>query len=76
MFWTNIKYRGYTIQDIPRYMAEGPATLAGLQHFKGKIAPGYDADFVIWDPDGTIKIEESMILHRHKVITDDVVCYA
>jgi allantoinase len=33
-----------------RWVAEAPATLAGLQDAKGTIAPGYDADLVIVDP--------------------------
>ena len=32
-------------------MTTGPATLAGLGHRKGKLAAGYDADIIVFDPD-------------------------
>ncbi|TMB45277.1 MAG: hypothetical protein E6J53_06510 [Chloroflexi bacterium] len=34
----------------PRWVSEGPADAAGLQESKGTIAPGFDADLVIVDP--------------------------
>lgn len=48
-------------------MSRAPAKLIGLHNIKGRIAPGYDADFVIWDPEALIKIDESIILHKNKV---------
>ncbi|CAG7722809.1 unnamed protein product, partial [Allacma fusca] len=34
---------------------------------KGQIQEGYDADFVVWDPEADTLIEESSILHRNKL---------
>jgi dihydroorotase len=34
----------------PKWVSEGPAEMAGLQESKGAIAPGFDADLVIVDP--------------------------
>ncbi len=42
--------QGLPLQAIVRLMAEGPARVFGLKH-KGRIAPGYDADLTLVDPD-------------------------
>lgn len=47
-------------------MSRAPAHLIGLHKTKGKIARGFDADFVIWNPEETITIDESIILHKNK----------
>ena len=56
-----------TVVDVGRWMAERPARLAGLDRRKGRIAPGFDADFVIWDPDGELTVEPNTLHHRHKL---------
>lgn len=48
-------------------MAEHPAKLAGFEKIKAKIAVGFDADFVLWNPDEEFEITENIILHKNKV---------
>jgi allantoinase len=48
-------------------MSESPAQLAGLEGRKGRIAPGYDADLVLFDPDGELTVRPESLLHRHPV---------
>ena len=48
-------------------MSEATARLAGLDARKGMIAPGFDADIVIWDPDATFTVEGDALEHRHPV---------
>jgi hypothetical protein len=42
--WTGAKARGHDLLQLARWMCEAPARLAGLEHKKGKLAPGFDAD--------------------------------
>jgi len=65
--WTEARKRGVTLETISRLMSEGPAQLAGLDHRKGKLAAGYDADLIVFDPSASFRVEPSMIEHRHKV---------
>ncbi|HVK71277.1 MAG TPA: amidohydrolase family protein, partial [Polyangium sp.] len=67
LIWTEASQRGATLSDLARWMCEAPARLAGLSHKKGRIAPGLDADFVLWDPDATFVVEPSILRHRHPV---------
>jgi allantoinase len=48
-------------------MSTAPARLAGLAHRKGRLAPGYDADLVVFDPDATFTVEPATLQHRHKL---------
>jgi allantoinase len=50
----------------PRWVSEGPAALAGLQETKGAIAPGFDADLVIVDPNRTTLIRPAMMRSRQR----------
>lgn len=72
LFWTSAKIRGFPIFAINKYMSRAPTRLIGLHNIKGKIAPGFDADFVIWDPQALIKIDEPIILHKNKVNMGDI----
>ena len=40
-----------TLQQMVHVLAENPARIFGIDHRKGAIRPGADADFVIWTPD-------------------------
>jgi allantoinase len=64
---TNLRSRGYDIADLTRLMSEQTARLAGLDGRKGKLAVGYDADIVIWNPDERFTVRTELIHHRHKL---------
>ncbi len=51
LVWTEAQRRGFTLSEIARWMADRPAQLAGLGSQKGRLAAGYDADMVVFDPD-------------------------
>jgi allantoinase len=42
-----------------------PAKLAGLAERKGRLAPGYDADIVVWSPEGDADTRWETRHHRH-----------
>ena len=65
--WTGARERGATLEHVARWMCEGPATLAGLGARKGKIAEGYDADFIVFDPEAGFVVDAAQLAHRHKV---------
>jgi allantoinase len=62
--WTEARRRGHTLVDVARWMCEAPARLAGLPH-KGAIAPGKDADLVMFYPDVAYDVKPAWIHHRH-----------
>jgi allantoinase len=65
--WTGARARGCPPESVSRWMSAGPARLVGLAGRKGSLAPGYDADIVIWDPETTFVVEPASLLHRHHV---------
>ena len=67
VIWREMRERGLPIACLVRWMSEAPARLVGIDRRKGHIAPGCDADLVLWDPDAEQVIAEDMLLHRHAV---------
>lgn len=55
------------LEQIARWMSAAPAQLAGLDGKKGRIAPGYDADFVVFDPHATWQVQSQELYFRHPV---------
>lgn len=60
--WTAARTRGIPLTDVSKLLSRQPAKLCGLEDRKGDLSVGMDADFVIWDPEESIKV--SFVLHR------------
>jgi allantoinase len=63
--WTAMHERALPIEQLVHWMSSAPARLAGLEGRKGTIAPGCDADLVIFDPNAEQTVEAGRLLHRH-----------
>jgi allantoinase len=67
VMWTEARHRRFALTDIAKWMAEGPAKLAGFEKAKGRIAAGNNADFVVFDPETEFTVREENLFYRHKV---------
>jgi allantoinase len=67
VMYTEAVERRFTLMDIARWMAEAPAKLAGCEKRKGRIAAGYDADFMVFDPEAEFVVDEKRLHYRHRV---------
>lgn len=64
--WTEASARGHGLDDVARWMASGPARVAGVPG-KGAVAEGYDADLVVFDPEASFTVDPAALHHRHPV---------
>jgi allantoinase len=69
VMWTEAGGRGFALPDIARWMAEGPARLAGCETRKGRIAENFDADFAVFEPETEFIATEDHLHYRHRLST-------
>jgi allantoinase len=71
VMWTALRQRGCNTNEaalrIAKWMAAGPARLAGIYGQKGILDIGSDADITVFDPDATWTVTESDLHFRHKI---------
>jgi allantoinase len=65
--WTEARRRGHALGELFDWMSARPAALAGLTPRKGRIAPGADADLVVFDPEAEVTVEAAGLHFRHKL---------
>jgi allantoinase len=68
LIWTQARSRGFGLEQVAAWMSAGPAQLAGLTT-KGRLAPGYDADFCVLAPDESFVAEPGQLHHKHATTT-------
>jgi allantoinase len=59
--WAEARRRGFTLDHLGRWLAGRTAKVLGLAGRKGSIAPGLDADFVVFDPDAPALTDARML---------------
>jgi allantoinase len=64
--WTQARARGFALEDVARWMSEGPAAIAGLER-KGALVQGRDADLVLFEPDESSEVDPAELHHRNPV---------
>jgi allantoinase len=67
LVWTGMRARGIALERLAAWMCAGPARLLGLSGRKGAIAPGHDADLVVWQPEEEFTVHADDLFHRHKL---------
>ncbi|XP_031728859.1 allantoinase, mitochondrial isoform X1 [Anarrhichthys ocellatus] len=67
LFWSSASKRGFQLSDVVRLLCRRTAQLSSLHNQKGHLAPGYDADLVVWDPEREFEIKEASIHHKNKL---------
>ena len=65
--WSEMRRRGFTLKHLAERMARRPAALVGLGGRKGAIAPGYDADLVLFAPEAQFVVKPEQLYHRHPI---------
>jgi allantoinase len=71
VMWTEAQRRGVGVQTLAEWMCRAPARLAGLHDRKGWIAPGRDADLVVWEPETGFTVNGARLLFRHALTPYD-----
>jgi allantoinase len=66
-FWMEAERRRFSLPDVARLLSGNVAKFLQLDARKGTLAPGYDADLLIWNPEKYFMVRPECIEHKHKV---------
>jgi allantoinase len=69
--WTGARQHNVPIERLSDWLSAAPARLVGIADRKGRIAAGFDADLVVWNPEAQWRIDASHLQHRHKLTPYD-----
>jgi allantoinase len=64
---TECFHRGFTLDEIVRWMSSAPAALAGISHRAGALEAGRDANFVVFDTNAEFTVTADRLHYRHAI---------
>jgi allantoinase len=67
VIWTECRNRGFSLDDLARWMSSAPAALAGISAQAGAILPGRDPNFTVFDPDASFTVTRDTLRYRHPI---------
>jgi len=59
--------RGFTLENLVRWMSSAPAALAGINHRAGALEASREANFVVFDTDAEFTVSADKLHYRHAV---------
>jgi allantoinase len=65
--WTGAAQRGFSLQDIARWMSSAPAALAGLGDHAGALEAGREASFLVFNPEAEFVVTPDCLHYRHAI---------
>jgi allantoinase len=71
IIWTEARRRGFSLQDVTKWLCANPARQVSMQTRKGAIAIGNDADLVVWNVEEQFTVAARALYHRHKITPYD-----
>lgn len=66
ILWTQREARGFDITDVVTWCCRRTAQQVGLEHCKGSLAVGMDADIAVFDDEAEFKVQPNTMLFRNK----------
>lgn len=67
VLWTAARSRGLSPVDIARWVCHEPARFLGVDHDRGELAVGKQANLVVWDPKKSFRVDPALLYHRHPI---------
>ncbi|HUP11964.1 MAG TPA: allantoinase AllB, partial [Niastella sp.] len=67
VLWTAARKRKVPVTCMAKWLSANSAMLPGLNRSKGKIARGFDADLVVWNPNKKFTVTAEQLHHKHKM---------
>jgi allantoinase len=64
IIYTECTHRGFTLDNLARWMSSAPAALAGLSHQAGELVPNREANFTIFDTDANFTVTLDKLHYR------------